>query len=154
MANFWPVDARRYLLTPHNLAGRQRAVATFSSADAERLPAYEAALHRAATLLREVALERPPNAASILATQVLTPLDLERRFSLPDGDIFHGRLSPGQLYSARPVTGFANYGMPLRGFYLCGAGAHPGGDVSGLPGRNAAIEIIQDFKAKVRMPRV
>jgi len=91
--------------------------------------------------------------AGILATQVLTPLDLEQRFSLPDGDIFHGRLSLGQLHSARPVTGFANYRMPLRGLYLCGAGAHPGGGVSGLPGRNAAIEIIRDFKGKVRMPR-
>jgi phytoene dehydrogenase-like protein len=98
--------------------------------------------------------EYAPNfKASILATQALTPRDLERRFGLPDGDIFHGRLSLGQLYSARPVTGFASYRMPLRGLYLCGAGAHPGGGVSGLPGRNAAIEIIRDFKRKTRLGR-
>ena len=62
VANFWPVDERRYLLMPYGLAGRQRAIAAFSARDAERLPAYDAALERAAALLRELALRRPPNA--------------------------------------------------------------------------------------------
>jgi phytoene dehydrogenase-like protein len=84
--------------------------------------------------------------ASVIARQVLSPLDLERRFGLIDGDIFHGQLSLDQLYSARPVLGHANYRMPLAGLYLCGAGAHPGGGVTGLPGRNAAIEILRDFR--------
>jgi phytoene dehydrogenase-like protein len=83
---------------------------------------------------------------SVLARQVLSPLDLESRFGLVDGDIFHGQLSLDQLYSARPVLGHADYRMPVPALYLCGSGAHPGGGVTGLPGRNAALGIIQDFK--------
>ena len=86
--------------------------------------------------------------ASVLARQVLSPVDLERRFGLPDGDIFHGQLTLDQLYSARPVLGHAAYRMPLRSLYLCGSGAHPGGGVTGLPGRHAAREIIRDFKRR------
>ena len=85
--------------------------------------------------------------ASVIARQVLSPLDLERRFGLVDGDIFHGQMTPGQLFSARPVLGHADYRMPLPGLYLCGAGAHPGGGVTGLPGRNAAVAILRDLKA-------
>ena len=84
--------------------------------------------------------------ASVIARQVLSPLDLERRFGLVDGDIFHGQLTLDQLYSARPVLGHADYRMPVPSLYLCGSGAHPGGGVTGLPGRNAALEIIRDFK--------
>jgi phytoene dehydrogenase-like protein len=84
--------------------------------------------------------------ASVLGRMTLTPLDLERRFGLVGGDIFHGALSLDQLFSARPVLGNANYRMPVRGLYLCGSGAHPGGGVSGLPGHNAAREIAHDFR--------
>lgn len=83
---------------------------------------------------------------AVIARQVLSPLDLERRFGLVDGDIFHGALSLDQLFSARPVLGFANYRLPIDGLYLCGSGAHPGGGVTGGPGYNAAREIIHDFK--------
>ncbi|MCC7547064.1 MAG: NAD(P)/FAD-dependent oxidoreductase [Burkholderiales bacterium] len=82
---------------------------------------------------------------SILGRRVLTPLDLEREFGLVGGDIFHGALSLDQLFSARPVLGHADYRMPVRGLYLCGSGAHPGGGVTGLPGRNAAREILRDL---------
>lgn len=82
---------------------------------------------------------------AVIARQVLSPLDLEQRFGLVGGDIFHGQLSLDQLYSARPLLGHADYRMPLAGLYLCGAGAHPGGGVSGLPGRNAAREILKDL---------
>ena len=82
----------------------------------------------------------------MLGRMTLTPLDLERRFGLAGGDIFHGALSLDQLFSARPVLGNANYRMPLAGLYLCGSGAHPGGGVSGLPGHNAAREIVRDFR--------
>jgi phytoene dehydrogenase-like protein len=82
----------------------------------------------------------------VLARQVLSPLDLERRFGLVDGDIFHGALSLDQLFAARPLLGYANYRMPLAGLYLCGSGAHPGGGVTGAPGHNAAHEIIRDLK--------
>ena len=88
----------------------------------------------------------PNFTASVIARQVLSPLDLERRFGLPDGDIFHGQLGLGQLFSARPVLGYGNYRGPLKGLYFCGAGAHPGGGVTGVPGHNAAREIIRDLK--------
>lgn len=84
--------------------------------------------------------------AAILGRQVLSPLDLERRFGLIDGDIFHAQLGLDQLFSARPVLGHADYRMPLPGLYLCGSGAHPGGGVTGAPGHNAAHEILADLK--------
>lgn len=87
---------------------------------------------------------------SVLARQVLSPLDLETRFGLVGGDIFHGQLTLDQLYSARPVLGHADYRMPLPGLYLCGSGAHPGGGVTGLPGRNAARAMITDLKSTSR----
>lgn len=95
-----------------------------------------------------VAGHAPNFRSSILARQVLSPLDLERRFGLVDGDIFHGQLSLDQLFSARPLVGFADYRMPLPGLYLCGSGAHPGGGVTGLPGHNAAREIMRDLKRR------
>jgi phytoene dehydrogenase-like protein len=89
--------------------------------------------------------------ASILGRQILSPFDLEQRFGLTGGDIFHGCLSLDQLFSMRPVLGHADYRMPVPGLYLCGSGAHPGGGVSGLPGHNAAREILSDFKRR-RVP--
>ena len=85
---------------------------------------------------------------SILGSQILSPLDLESRFGLPDGDIFHGQLSLDQLFSARPVLGYAAHRMPVPGLYLCGSGAHPGGGVTGLPGRNAARVIARDLRSR------
>ena len=81
---------------------------------------------------------------SVLGGRALTPLDLEREFALTGGDIFHGALALDQLFSARPVLGNADYRMPIKGLYLCGSGAHPGGGVTGIPGRNAAREILRD----------
>jgi phytoene dehydrogenase-like protein len=83
--------------------------------------------------------------ASVIARQSLSPLDLERVFGLPNGDIFHGAMTPDQLFSARPMPGFAAYRMPIAGLYLCGAGAHPGGGVTGAPGHNAAQAVIADL---------
>jgi phytoene dehydrogenase-like protein len=83
---------------------------------------------------------------AVLGRQLLSPLDIENRFGMVDGDIFHGALSLDQLFSARPVLGYAAYRMPLAGLYLCGSGAHPGGGVTGAPGHNAAREIIRDMK--------
>ncbi len=97
-----------------------------------------------ADLVIETVTEHAPNFASaVIARQVLSPLDLERRFGLVDGDIFHGQLSLDQLFLARPVLGYADYRMPVPGLYLCGSGAHPGGGVTGLPGHNAAREILR-----------
>jgi phytoene dehydrogenase-like protein len=81
---------------------------------------------------------------SVLGRQVLTPLDLERIFGLVGGDIFHGALSLNQLFSARPMLGYGDYRTPLKGLYICGSGAHPGGGVTGAPGHNAAREMLCD----------
>jgi len=86
--------------------------------------------------------------ASILGRRALTPLDLEREFGLTGGDIFHGALALDQLFSARPVLGNANYRTPILGLYLCGSGAHPGGGVTGVPGHNAAREILKDVRRR------
>jgi phytoene dehydrogenase-like protein len=83
--------------------------------------------------------------SSIIARQSLSPFDLERIFALPNGDIFHGALRLNQLFSLRPMLGYANYRMPIPGLYLCGSGAHPGGGVTGAPGHNAAQVVIADL---------
>jgi phytoene dehydrogenase-like protein len=80
---------------------------------------------------------------SVIDRQVLTPLDLERVFNLSGGNIFQGAMTPGQLFAFRPVPGYARYRTPIRGLYLCGAAAHPGGGVMGTPGFNAAREILR-----------
>ncbi|TLY77619.1 MAG: NAD(P)/FAD-dependent oxidoreductase [Gammaproteobacteria bacterium] len=84
--------------------------------------------------------------AAVLGRQIMSPLDLERTFGLVGGDIFHGALTLDQLFSARPMLGHGNYRGPLQGLYMCGAGTHPGGGVTGAPGHNAAREIIADFR--------
>ena len=86
----------------------------------------------------------PGFAASAVGRLALSPLDLERRFGLIGGDIFHGKMGLDQLFSNRPMLGHADYRMPLRGLYLCGSGAHPGGGVTGAPGHNAAQAILAD----------
>ncbi|KAF1721122.1 phytoene desaturase family protein [Pseudoxanthomonas wuyuanensis] len=87
----------------------------------------------------------PGFADSVIARQALSPLDLERTFGLIGGDIFHGALSLNQLFSARPMLGQADYRGAIPGLYLCGAGTHPGGGVTGAPGHNAARRIIADL---------
>lgn len=84
---------------------------------------------------------------AVIARKILSPLDLERDFGLTGGDIFHGALTLDQLWTARPVLGHGDYRSPVNRLYLCGSGTHPGGGVTGLPGRNAAREIIRDFKS-------
>ena len=87
---------------------------------------------------------------SVIAHSALSPADLEREFGLIGGDIYHGQLSLDQLWSARPLLGFADYRSPVGGLYLCGAGAHPGGGVTGAPGRNCAREVLRDFGRRWR----
>ena len=87
--------------------------------------------------------------ASVLGRQINSPLDLERTFGLVGGDIFHGKLELDQLFSARPVLGHGAYRGPLPGLYLCGAGTHPNGGVTGMrPGHNAAREILKDLRRR------
>jgi phytoene dehydrogenase-like protein len=82
--------------------------------------------------------------AAGIARQIHSPLDLERKFGLVGGDIFHGHMSLDQLWAARPVLGHGDYRSPIKGLYMCGSGTHPGGGVTGAPGHNAAHEIIRD----------
>ena len=87
--------------------------------------------------------EYAPNfTSSVIDRQVLAPPDLERVFNLTGGNIFQGAMTPGQLFAFRPAPGWARYRTPIRGLYLCGSAAHPGGGVMGTPGYNAAREIL------------
>jgi phytoene dehydrogenase-like protein len=88
--------------------------------------------------------EYAPNIESIIEhRQVLTPLDLERRFGITGGNIFHGEMSLDQMFVMRPVAGWARYRTPIAGLFLCGSGAHPGGGVMGAPGYNCAREMLK-----------
>ena len=84
----------------------------------------------------------------ILHRQVITPQDLENTYSLTGGHIFHGELALDQVFTMRPLLGWAQYRTPLRGLYLCGNGTHPGTGLTGACGRNAAREILKDWKGK------
>jgi phytoene dehydrogenase-like protein len=97
-------------------------------------------------MLETVEQFAPGFRASVLGVQAFSPLDLERTFGLVGGDIMHGRLELDQMFSARPVLGYGNYRTPIRGLYMCSAGTHPGGGVSGIPGHNAAREILRDAR--------
>lgn len=94
--------------------------------------------------IAEIARYAPNVPGSILHRQVLTPVDLERTFGLTGGNIFQGAMPLHQLFSFRPVAGWADYRTPVSGLYLCGAAAHPGGGVMGTCGRNAAVEMLRD----------
>jgi phytoene dehydrogenase-like protein len=88
--------------------------------------------------------EYAPNIRQIIEhRQVLSPLDLERRFGITGGNIFHGEMSLDQMFVMRPVAGWARYRTPVAGLYLCGSGAHPGGGVMGAPGFNCAREMLK-----------
>jgi phytoene dehydrogenase-like protein len=104
--------------------------------------------HAADTVIATVDAAAPGFAKSVIARQIHSPLDLERRFGLIGGDIFHGKMGMDQLFSARPMIGHADYRMPLPGLYLCGSGAHPGGGVTGAPGHNAARAVLADRRWK------
>jgi phytoene dehydrogenase-like protein len=84
----------------------------------------------------------------ILARQIVTPLDLEQTYGLSGGHIHHGEQTLDQFFTFRPLIGWAQYRTPIKALYLCGAGTHPGGGVTGMPGANAAREVIRDFKAR------
>ncbi|WP_181706366.1 phytoene desaturase family protein [Chthonobacter rhizosphaerae] len=84
----------------------------------------------------------------VIEAQLLVAPDIERIVGLPQGHIFHGELSTDQLFFQRPVSGYADYRTPIAGLYICGSSMHPGGGVSGIPGHNAAREILKDFKRK------
>lgn len=94
----------------------------------------------------ELLAQYAPNVpGAILHRQILSPLDLERTFGLTGGNIMQGSMNLNQLFAMRPVPGWSDHRTPIRGLYLCGAAAHPGGGVLGACGRNAAVEILRDM---------
>ena len=97
-------------------------------------------------VIKKIAEYAPNVPNAIVARQVLTPLDLERTYGLTEGNIFHGDLRLEQFFFMRPVSGWSQYRTPIDGLYLCGAGAHPGGGVTGAPGHNAAHQVLRDWK--------
>jgi phytoene dehydrogenase-like protein len=154
----WSAEPVVEMLIPstldHTLAPAGQHVASlFVQHVAPRLPSPRswsdpAERDRFANIVIDTVTCHAPNfRQAILAVQALSPVDLEHRFGLVDGDIFHGQLGLGQLFSARPQLGAAAYRMPVAGLYLCGSGAHPGGGVTGVPGHNAAREILRDFQS-------
>lgn len=132
--------------------GGRHVASLFCQHVAPQLPNGESwDTHREAVadlMIDTVNAHAPNFKASVLGRQILSPLDLERTFGLIGGDIFHGALSLDQIFSARPMLGYGNYRGPLPGIYMCGAGTHPGGGVTGAPGHNAAREILIDFSKK------
>jgi phytoene dehydrogenase-like protein len=80
----------------------------------------------------------------ILHRQVVTPLDIEEMTGLTQGNIFQGELTLSQLFFLRPAPGYAQYRTPIKGYYVCGSASHPGGGITGAPGRLAALEILRD----------
>jgi phytoene dehydrogenase-like protein len=99
-------------------------------------------------VIDQVGAHFPNLPGSILHREVLTPLDLERRLALTGGHHLHGDMAPDQLLFLRPVRGAADYRTPIRGLYLCGAGTHPGGGVTGANGRNCAREVLRDARRR------
>ena len=97
-------------------------------------------------VVKKIAEYAPNVPGAIIARQILTPLDLERTYGLTEGNIFHGDLNLEQLFFNRPVAGWSQYRSPIAGLYLCGAGAHPGGGVTGAPGHNCAHQVLRDLQ--------
>jgi phytoene dehydrogenase-like protein len=135
----------------------QHVASLFCQHVAPQLPngeSWDTHRDKVADLMIETVNQYAPNfKAAVLGRQIKSPLDLERTFGLIGGDIFHGALTLDQMFSARPMLGYGNYRGPLQGLYMCGAGTHPGGGVTGAPGHNAAREIIGDFRRR-RLRRV
>jgi len=134
------------------LAPRGQHVASlFCQHVAPELPngSWDAHRETVADLMIDTVDRHAPNfKRSVLGRQIFSPLDLERTFGLVGGDIFHGALDLGQMFSARPMLGHADYRGPLPGLYMCGSGTHPGGGVTGLPGHNAAREVLRDLRRR------
>jgi phytoene dehydrogenase-like protein len=105
---------------------------------------HDAEAEAAEAIIDTVEQHAPGFRASIVGRMILSPLGLEQKFGLMGGDIFHGAMSLDQLWSARPILGHGSYRGPIRGLYMCGAGTHPGGGVTGAPGHNAAQAVLAD----------
>ena len=105
---------------------------------------HDARLDAAECIINTVNTYAPNFRNSIEGTMILSPLDLEEKFGLIGGDIMHGHMTLDQMWAARPLLNYGDYRGPLKSLYMCGSGTHPGGGVTGLPGKNAAREILKD----------
>jgi phytoene dehydrogenase-like protein len=101
-------------------------------------------------VLKRLEEAAPGIGGMVVERQIITPLDLKRDYGLTEGHPLHAEPGLDQFFAWRPLYGFARYRMPLDGLYLCGAGAHPGGGITGAPGANAAREILADFRQRRR----
>jgi len=97
-------------------------------------------------IIRQLGEYMPNLPGSILHREILCPLEIERRFYMTGGHHLHGDMGPDQLFFLRPAPGLGSYRAPIRGLYLCGSGVHPGGGVTGAPGRNCARQVWRDQK--------
>jgi phytoene dehydrogenase-like protein len=158
-ASGWPREPIVELVIPSTLDPTlappgQHVASLFCQHVAPQLPdgaSWDDHREQVADLMIDTVDRYAPNfKAAVLGRQIMSPLDLERTFGLVGGDIFHGALGLDQLFAARPMLGHADYRGPLPGLYMCGAGTHPGGGVTGAPGHNAAREVLRDF-ARGRM---
>jgi phytoene dehydrogenase-like protein len=110
-------------------------------------PSWQALKESYADRVLEMIAEYAPNFKNlVLHRHVISPQDLEEEYGMTGGNIFHGEMSPDQLFFLRPVPGWAKYRTPIRALYLCGSGTHPGGGIMGAPGHNAARELLKDWK--------
>ena len=100
-------------------------------------------------VIKTLAQYAPNIKSAVTHRHVLTPLDLEEKFGLPEGNIYHGELTMDQVFFMRPVPECSRYRTPIKGLYLCGAGTHPGGGVNGASGYNAARQILRDGKNRL-----
>ena len=99
-------------------------------------------------VVKTLALYAPNIRDLIVDRQIITPLDMEQQYGLTGGHIFQGEHAMDQLFASRPILGWARYRSPIKGLYLCGAGTHPGGGITGGPGANASREIIKDLRSR------
>jgi len=98
------------------------------------------------TIVKTIAEDAPDLQSKILGGHIITPKDLEQTYGLTGGHPFHGELSLDQIFTMRPILGWARYTTPVRGLYLCSNGTHPGNGVTGASGSNAAREILRDLR--------
>ena len=101
-------------------------------------------------IFKQIEAFAPGFSDDVIEAQLLLAPDIEANVGLPLGHIFQGELSPDQLFFQRPISGYADYRTPIEGLYICGSSMHPGGGVSGIPGHNAAREILIDQRMKMR----
>jgi phytoene dehydrogenase-like protein len=134
---------------PYKLNRYARVAPTASSTPEACVPVWDSRREELGDAIVNALSDYAPNLKElIVARQVLTPVDLEKTFGLSGGHIHHGEMTLDQLFAFRPLIGWAKYRTPIRNLYLCGAGTHPGGGVTGAPGFNASREIIRDLKRR------